>query len=91
MGDTQDELSIDQISWKISKCYLFSLKLLKNRLRLANQNILLDVEYKEYLQLKTAQQTSATIAHIVNTTICLSHLSYVGSWVLDSGASDHAH
>ncbi|MCI21740.1 receptor-like protein kinase, partial [Trifolium medium] len=35
------------------------------------------------------QQTSAaaTLAHIGNSTVCLSHS--VGSWILDSGAFDH--
>lgn len=48
-------------------------------------------EYKEYLQLKGAQRSSssATVAQTGNSTVCYSHSTPVGSWVLDSGASDH--
>ena len=50
----------------------------------ANQNSLSDQEYKEYLQLKAAQQpsSSATIAHTGNSTACLSHSLSAGSWIL---------
>ncbi|XP_057430639.1 uncharacterized protein LOC130723554 isoform X1 [Lotus japonicus] len=46
-------------------------------------------EYKEFLQLKAAQQSSssATVAHAGNSTLCFSQSA--GSWILDSGASDH--
>nr|KYP45103.1 Retrovirus-related Pol polyprotein from transposon TNT 1-94 [Cajanus cajan] len=48
-------------------------------------------DYKEYLQLKAAQQASSsvTVAHTSNSTVCLSHSTSIGPWVLDSGASDH--
>nr|KYP49834.1 hypothetical protein KK1_028429 [Cajanus cajan] len=48
-------------------------------------------DYKEYLQLKAAQQASSsvTVAHTGNSIVCLSHSTSIGPWVLDSGASDH--
>nr|KYP52187.1 Retrovirus-related Pol polyprotein from transposon TNT 1-94 [Cajanus cajan] len=48
-------------------------------------------DYKEYLQLKATKQapSSITVAHTGNSTVCLSHSTSIGPWVLDSGASDH--
>ena len=46
-----------------------------------NQNVLSNAEFKEYLQLKTAQQgqSSAAVAHTGNSTVCLSQSLPVGS------------
>nr|KYP76032.1 Retrovirus-related Pol polyprotein from transposon TNT 1-94 [Cajanus cajan] len=48
-------------------------------------------DYQEYLQLKATKQASSsiTVAHTGNSTVCLSHSTSIGPWVLDSGASDH--
>ena len=56
-----------------------------------NQNVLSDAEFKEYLQLKGVQQgqSSAAVAHTGKSTVCLSQSLPIGSWLLDSGASDH--
>ncbi|RDX89815.1 hypothetical protein CR513_28409, partial [Mucuna pruriens] len=45
----------------------------------------------EYLLLKATQQASslATVAQMSNSIVCLSHFTFVGSWILDSGAFDH--
>lgn len=56
------------------------------------QNALSDTEYKEYLQFKATQQASSSadsVTHTGNSTVCLSQASPAGSWILDSGASDH--
>jgi len=53
-------------------------------------NVISDEEYKSCLQFKASQtSSSATIVHTGNSTVCLSQSSYVGLWILDSGASDH--
>ena len=48
-------------------------------------------EYQEYLRFKATHQasSSATIAHTGNSTVCLSQSASVGSWIIDSGASNH--
>ncbi|XP_029125187.1 uncharacterized protein LOC109815938 isoform X2 [Cajanus cajan] len=48
-------------------------------------------DYQEYLQLKATKHASSsiTVAHTGNSTVCLSHSTSIGPWVLDSGASDH--
>ncbi|CAH9114384.1 unnamed protein product [Cuscuta europaea] len=53
------------------------------------QNVLSDDEYKEYLQLKAAQHSSATVNFTGNSTACLSQSGPAKSWIIDSGASDH--
>ncbi|CAH9069278.1 unnamed protein product [Cuscuta europaea] len=53
------------------------------------QNVLSDDEYKEYLQLKAAQHSSAAINFTGNSTACLSQSGPAKSWIIDSGASDH--
>jgi len=40
-----------------------------------------------YLMASQKVSTSVTLAHFSNSTVCLSHS--LGSWILDSGASDH--
>jgi hypothetical protein len=40
-----------------------------------------------YLMASQKVSTSVTLAHFSNSTVCLSHS--MGSWILDSGASDH--
>ncbi|RVW17806.1 Retrovirus-related Pol polyprotein from transposon RE1 [Vitis vinifera] len=48
---------------------------------------LTDSEYDDYLHYQATK--SASVAQTGNTSACLTHTSSLGSWILDSGASDH--
>ncbi|XP_072076868.1 uncharacterized protein [Arachis hypogaea] len=49
-------------------------------------------DYDEFLKYQASKQAStpvALVAHSGNSVACISHSSFLGPWVLDSGASDH--
>ena len=49
-----------------------------------------DSEYDDYLRYYAAKSTSvASIAQTSNASTCLTHISSLRPWILDSGASDH--
>ena len=49
-----------------------------------------DSEYDDYLCYQAAKSASiASVAQIGNASVCLTHTSSLGPWILDSGASDH--
>ncbi|PNX83693.1 receptor-like protein kinase, partial [Trifolium pratense] len=47
------------------------------------------VSVSRALSVCICQQISSVVAHTGNSTVCSSQSSYVGYWILDSGASDH--
>ena len=52
-----------------------------------------DSEYDAYLRYQAAKSASvasvASVAQTGNASVCLTHTSSLGPWILDSGASDH--
>jgi len=49
-------------------------------------------DYSEFLKYQASKQASTSVASVAqsgNSVACISHSSSLGSWVLDSGASDH--
>ena len=49
-----------------------------------------DSEYDDYLRYQAAKSTSvASVAQTGNASVCLTHTSSLGPWLLESGASDH--
>ena len=51
---------------------------------------LTDSEYDDYLCYQATKSVSvASVAQTGNVSACLTHTSSLGSWILDSGASDH--
>ena len=49
-----------------------------------------DSEYDNYLHYQAAKSASvASIAQTSNASACLTHTSFLGPWILDSGASNH--
>ncbi|RVW83299.1 Retrovirus-related Pol polyprotein from transposon RE1 [Vitis vinifera] len=48
---------------------------------------LTDNEYDDYLRYQATK--SASVAQTGNVSACLTHTSFLGPWILDSGASDH--
>ena len=51
---------------------------------------LIDSEYDDYLHYTAAKSTSiASVAQTSNASVCLTHTSFLGPWIIDSGASDH--
>ncbi|RVW70964.1 Retrovirus-related Pol polyprotein from transposon RE1 [Vitis vinifera] len=47
-------------------------------------------EYDDYLRYQAAKSASvASVAQTGNASTCLTHISSLGPWILDSGASDH--
>ena len=48
---------------------------------------LTDSEYDDYLRYQATK--SASVAQTGNVSVCLTHTSSLGPWILDFGASDH--
>ena len=49
-----------------------------------------DSEYDDYLCYQATKSASiASVAQTGNPYACLTHTSFLGPWILDSGASDH--